>query len=57
MNNMILNPTKLPSQTLAQIPLLPKFTQMFRSDLFRSNVFYIKDEFDYKTLDKSKEIN
>jgi hypothetical protein len=64
---MILNPTQLSFQTWPQIPWLPKFTpiprwlqkftQMFRSDLFRSNVFYIKDEFDYKTLDKSKEIN
>ena len=48
MNNMILNPTQLPSQT---------WPQMFRSDLFRSNVFYIKEEFDIKTMYKSKEIN
>ena len=66
MNNMILNPTQLPFQTWPQIPWLPKFTpipwrlpkynQMFRFDLFRSNVFHIKEEFDIETLVKSKEI-
>ena len=67
MNNMILNPTQLPFQTRPQIfwlpkftPIpwrLPKYTQMFRFDLFRSNVFHIKEEFDIKKLNNSKEIN